>query len=143
MSPMPAEFTDRWRDRAEPAPGESLVYWHMLVAGYPAEVAMAREAQLRLAPFGGLHMTPLKWLHMTTLIAGPADQISSADIEHMTDSASRHLANTAPITVTLGKILYHPEAIMIAASPANALKPDPRSSTDGNPGHHRHGRAHR
>jgi 2'-5' RNA ligase len=123
MSPLPAEFTDRWRDRAEPASGEGLVYWHMLVGGYPEVAAMAQDAQQRLASFGGLHMTPLKWLHMTTLIAGSSDQISSGEIQHMAESASRLLANRAPITVTLGKILYHPEAIMLAATPAEALTP--------------------
>lgn len=121
MSPMPAEFTDRWRNRAEPAPGQGLVYWHMLLGGYPEAVATAQEARQRLAPFGGLHLTPLRWLHMTTLIAGPSDQISSAAIQAMAESASRLLAGTAPIAVTLGKILYHPEAIMLAATPAAAL----------------------
>ena len=123
MNPMPAEFTDRWRDRAEPAPGQGLVYWHMLVGRHPEVRAAAEEARQRLAPFGGLHLTPLEWLHMTTLIAGPTDQITSADIQRMAGSAARLLAGTPPITVTLGKILYHPEAIMLAAKPADALTP--------------------
>ena len=123
MSPMPAEFTDRWRARAEPAPGEGLVYWHMLAGGHPEVVATAQHAHQRLGPFGGLHLTPLKWLHMTTLIAGPSDQISAGDIERMAGSAARLLAGTPPIPVTLGKILYHPEAIMLAVTPATALTP--------------------
>jgi 2'-5' RNA ligase len=123
MSPMPAEFTDRWRDRAEPAPGEGLVYWHMLVGGCPEVAAIAQDAQRRLASFGGFHLTPHKWLHMTTLIAGPADRILAENIHQMAGTASRLLASTAPITVTLGKILYHPEAIMLATRPATALGP--------------------
>jgi 2'-5' RNA ligase len=93
----------------------------MLVGGYPEVVAMVQDVRQRLAPFGGLHLTPLQWLHITTLIAGPAEQISSADIQQMAQSAARLLATTAPITVRLGKILYHPEAIMLAATPATAL----------------------
>jgi 2'-5' RNA ligase len=123
MSPMPAEFTDRWRDRAEPAPGQGLVYWHMLVGGHPEVVGAAQDARQRLAPFTGLHFTPPEWLHMTTLIAGPSDQIFPVDIQRMADFASRRLASTAPITVTLGKIVYHPEAIMLAATPPAALTP--------------------
>lgn len=123
MSPLPAEFTDRWQERAEPAPGEGLVYWHMLVGRYPEAVAIAEEARKRLASFSGLHMTPLKWLHMTTLIAGPADRISQENIHRMANSASRMLAGTPPVTVTLGKVLYHPEAIVLAAAPATALAP--------------------
>jgi len=33
------------------------------------------------------------------------------------------LAATPPITVTLGRVLYHPRAIMLAASPPEALMP--------------------
>ena len=38
-------------------------------------------------------------------------------------TAARMLADMPPITVTIGKILYHPEAIMLAATPADALSP--------------------
>lgn len=123
MSPLPAEFTDRWKHRADLAPGEGLVYWHMLVGQHPEVTAMASQAQQRLAAFSGMHMTPLKWLHMTALIAGPAGEISAADTERMAVVAARLLAGITPIPVTLGKILYHPEAIMLAASPAEALAP--------------------
>lgn len=123
MSPLPAELTDRWQDRAEPAPGQGLVYWHMLVGRHPQVTALARDAQRRLAAFTGLHMTPLEWLHMTALIAGPADQISARDCDRMAAAAARLLAGTAPITVTFGKVLYHPEAIMLAATPPDALAP--------------------
>lgn len=123
MSPLPAEFTHRWRNRAEPAPGEGLVYWHMLVGEHPEVAAIAQEVHERLAPFSGLHLTPLRWLHMTTLIAGPSDQISAGDIQDMAESASRLLASTPPITVTLAKVLYHPEAIVLPAAPASALAP--------------------
>ncbi len=123
MSPLPAEFTNRWQDRAELAPGQGLVYWHMLVGRHPEVTAQARDAQTRLASFTGLHMTPLEWLHMTTLIAGPADQISAQDSDRMAAAASRLLADTAPITVTFEKVLYHAEAIMLAATPPAALAP--------------------
>lgn len=123
MSPLPAEFTNRWWNRAEPAPGEGLVYWHMLVGEHPEVAAIAQEAHQRLAPFTGLHLTPLEWLHMTTLVAGPSCQISAGDIQDMAGAASRLLAGTPPITVTLGKVLYHPEAIVLAAIPATALAP--------------------
>jgi 2'-5' RNA ligase len=123
MSPMPAEFINRWRDRAEPAPGEGLVYWHMLVGEHPEAAAAAQDAQRRLAAFKGFHLTPLKWLHMTTLIVGPGDQVSVGDMQELAGSAACRLAGTAPITIALEKVLYHPEAIMLAATPAAALTP--------------------
>jgi 2'-5' RNA ligase len=123
MSGLPAEMTDRWQDRAEPAPGEGLIYWHMLVGHIPEVLALASDARRRLAPFAGLHFTPFAWLHMTVLIAGSASEISEEQIRQMSSAAGRLLADIPPVTVTVGKILYHPEAIMLAARPVEALVP--------------------
>ena len=123
MSGLPAEMTDRWQDRAEPAPGEGLFYWHMLVGHIPEVLALAGDARRRLVSFAGLHFTPLAWLHMTVLIAGSASEISEEQIRQMSSAAGRLLADIPPITVTVGKIVYHPEAIMLAARPAEALQP--------------------
>jgi 2'-5' RNA ligase len=123
VSELPAEMTDRWQDRAEPAPGEGLIYWHMLVGTDPDVIALAQEARRRLAPFPGLHMTPYRWLHMTALIAGPTSEINSEQIHQMTSAAGGLLADMPPLTVTVGKILYHHEAIMLAVRPADTLLP--------------------
>jgi 2'-5' RNA ligase len=123
MNVLPAEMIDRWQDRAEPAPGESLIYWHVLLGDNPDVVALARDAQQRLAPFSGLHLTPLARLHITVLIAGPASEIGNRQIQQMAAVAGRLLADVSPVTMTVGKILYHPEAIMLAAQPADALQP--------------------
>jgi hypothetical protein len=95
----------------------------MLVSEHPQIVALAREAQNRLSRFSGLHMTPLKWLHMTALIAGTTDEITTRQIHQMAEAASRLLAGAPPITITLGRILYHPEAIMLAVKPPDGLLP--------------------
>lgn len=123
MNGLPAEMIDRWQDRAEPAPGEGLIYWHILLGDNPDVITLASEAQQRLAPFTGLHMTPLTWLHMTVLIAGPASKLGDEQIQQMAGVAGRLLADVPPPTVTVGRVLYHPEAIMLAARPAQALLP--------------------
>jgi 2'-5' RNA ligase len=121
MTTLPAQMIDRWHNRAEPGPGEGDVYWHMLMKDYPQVVDLARDAQQRLAPFPGLHMTPLERLHMTALRAGPADQFSQDQLQQMINTASEMLADTPAITVSVGGILYHPEAIMLAVKPRRAL----------------------
>jgi 2'-5' RNA ligase len=68
-------------------------------------------------------MTPLEWLHMTTLIAGSTADISDSDLKQMVTAASRLLSDTGPITVTVGELLYHPEAIMLAVRPKESLIP--------------------
>ena len=140
MNGLPDEMIDRWHDRVEPAAGEGLCYWHMLVGADPGVRAMAHEARRRLAPFAGLHLTPPERLHMTVLIAGLASEIGRDQAERMAAAAARILADVPPITVTIGKILYHPEAIMLAARPADALMPvleaarEATRQVTGNPG---------
>jgi hypothetical protein len=51
------------------------------------------------------------------------DEITGRELQQMAAAASRQLAATPPITVTLGKVVYHPEAIMLAARPRDALIP--------------------
>jgi 2'-5' RNA ligase len=123
MTALPEWMTDRWQHRADPAPGEGVVYWHMPMHGYPQVTGLAREAQQRLAPFGGLHMTPLERLHVTTMMAGPAASVTDGQLDQMARTAANLLADTAPIAVTLGRVLYHPEAITLGISPGKALTP--------------------
>ena len=118
---LPDQMTDRWQDRPEPAPGEGVVSWHLLMRDYPEVVDLARQAQLRLAGFDGLHMTPLRWLHVTTLLAGPAADFSPDKLQQMTQTAADLLANMPLPAVTLGQVLYHPEAIMLGLRPAERL----------------------
>ncbi len=123
MTTMPAQMADRWQHRPEPAHGEGTVYWHVLMHDYPQAVELARQAQQRLSRFGGLHMTPLEWLHMTALVAGPAADLTGDQLDQMAKTAAELLADLPPVQVTLGKVLYHPEAIMLAVTPAQALAP--------------------
>lgn len=121
---LPGKMTNRWNNRAEPQPGQGTVYWHMLMKDQPDVADLARQARERLAPFGtGLHMTPPAWLHMTALMAGPAEGFTANQLQQMTDTASGLLADLQPVGVTVGRILYHPEAIMLGVTPVRALQP--------------------
>ncbi|RSN59574.1 2'-5' RNA ligase family protein [Actinomadura sp. WAC 06369] len=123
MSPLPAQMTDRWQNRDEPGPGQGTVYWHILVGDRPEIRDLAQAAQERLAAFPGLHFTPAKWLHITTLVAGPTDEITEAQQQAMLTAAVDLLAEVPPLTVTLGRVFYHPEAIAVVVGPAGRLLP--------------------
>jgi 2'-5' RNA ligase len=114
---------DRWARRRDPQPGEQTLYWHLLMRDYPEVGEMAQRARQQLRAFDGLHMTPPGCLHITTLVAGPAELFSQTQREQMIQTASEQLADVPPITVSLGKIVYHPEAVLVAVSPAAALAP--------------------
>jgi 2'-5' RNA ligase len=124
MSPLPERFTDRWRDgHGSASPEYGLLWWLVLLGGNPQLRSAARAAQSRISNFPGLYMTPLRWLHLTVLIAGPAEQISEHARNEMLAIARSSLAGTGPITIELGRIFYHPEAIVLTAHPADALSP--------------------
>jgi 2'-5' RNA ligase len=123
MNSTPVQMTDRWQHRADPVPGQDTVYWHVLMHNYPQAVKLAEHAQQRLSQFDGLHMTPLERLHMTTMVAGPADDFTGSQLIEMVGSAAEALSNVPPIHVKLGRIWYHPEAIMLGISPPQALTP--------------------
>ena len=123
MSPFPVRFTGRW-EASRPRPSyEDAVCWHLLLGAHAEVRAAAESARRRLERFDGLHMTPPQWLHVTVLRIGAADQVTEEAMEQMLASARAALARTPPVTVTLGRVLYHPEAIALRVSPAPALAP--------------------
>lgn len=122
MSPLPVQFTGRWDNRSRPS-YEDAVCWHLLLGGDAAVRAAAATARQRLARFTGLHMTPPEWLHVTVLRAGTADLVTQDDMRRMLARAQADLARTAPVTVTLQRVFYHPEAIVLSVSPRSALAP--------------------
>lgn len=123
MSPLPDQLVDRWEHRSDASPGAGTVYWHVLVGHHPQVQELVIEAQKRLSGFGGLHMTPLQWLHITTLIAGTTNDIVPDDMKKMLTDAELSLSQTLPITISLGRVLYHPEAIVLEVQPDHALGP--------------------
>jgi 2'-5' RNA ligase len=113
---------NRWQNRKEPGPGQGALYWHILVGDHPEARDLAHTAQKRLAGFHGLHMTPTEWLHITTLIVGSTNDMTPDQQYEMLTAASELLAALPPVTMTLSRILYHPEAIAVAVQPTDALK---------------------
>jgi 2'-5' RNA ligase len=123
MSPLPTQLRDRWLDRSEPDVGSGTLYWHVLLARYPEASQAAAAAQAALADFPGFHMTPSSWIHMTVFLAGPAEEFTRDQMAEMVKIAADDLRETKPIEVDLGRVLYHPEAVMLAAEPADKLRP--------------------
>ncbi|MEU8306893.1 2'-5' RNA ligase family protein [Actinomadura sp. NPDC048955] len=122
MSPLPTRMVNRWQNRQEPGPGQGTLYWHILVGDQPEARDLAHTAQKRLAGFRGLHMTPIEWLHITTLVVGPTGETTTEQQRTMLTAASQLLAALPPVTVTLSRVLYHPEAIAVAAHPSDPLR---------------------
>jgi 2'-5' RNA ligase len=122
MSPLPVQFTARW-DNPSRLSYDDAVCWHVLLGGDAAVQATAATARQRLERFTGLYMTPPEWLHMTVLRAGTSDTVSQDDMSRMLARAQAELAQAAPVKVTLQRVFYHPEAIVLAVAPGSALAP--------------------
>jgi 2'-5' RNA ligase len=114
-------MADHWWQRPGRWPGREQYHWHILFADQPAVHRLADMAEQRLAGMSGLDMVPRRWLHLTTLIVGFADEVPVSRVEAMTGEARRRLGGVAPIPVTLGRVLYHPEAVTLAVEPRGAL----------------------
>jgi 2'-5' RNA ligase len=114
---------DHWLPQPGADPARTQLMWFMLLGDHLEVAELVRTAQARLAGLPGLDLIPREWLHMTTLIAGFSDELTADQVDAMADHARRLLARMPPIPVTLGRILYHPRAIMLEARPHEALDP--------------------
>ncbi|WP_182885585.1 2'-5' RNA ligase family protein [Microbispora sp. H10885] len=123
MSPLPKLMADRWGRREMLPPGKGRIYWHVLFRDHPEVRAIVSEAHRRLAGIDGLDLVPYEWLHLTTLVVGLTDEITDVQLTTLVAEARKLLVGVQPITVALGRVLYHPEAIAVEARPAEALTP--------------------
>jgi 2'-5' RNA ligase len=60
---------------------------------------------------------------MTTLALGSAEAIKPDQRSHLVSEAPKHLQSIQPVTVSLDRVLYHPEAIMAGTSSPETLRP--------------------
>jgi hypothetical protein len=58
---------------------------------------------------------------MTTQIVGFADEISDSELENMINSARERMRSIAPTTTTLGRPLFHTEAVVLGVAPRDGL----------------------
>ena len=120
---LPGLLIDRWKNRSDIPVGQGMVYWHILLGGYPEIQNLAGIAQKRLSGFTGLHMTPVEWLHITVLIAGSTDELAENEMRGMIAKAKILLSPVPPIAISFERILYHPEAIALEVQPNHAMVP--------------------
>jgi 2'-5' RNA ligase len=123
VSPFPVRMSDHWADPAGTDPHRQQLMWPVTVSADQAAAGLAAEARRRLADVPGLDLVPLRWLHLTTLTSGPADEMTDTVLATLTGAASRLLASVPPVTITLGRVLYHPRAVMLDAGPQQAFQP--------------------
>jgi 2'-5' RNA ligase superfamily len=123
VSPLPERLKDHWWWRPGVRPGRGLYVWHILFENQPEVAALAQECQARLAGIPGLDPVPTPWLHMTTQIVGFADEIDDGEVAAMTEAAAKRLQRLEPVSVALGRPLFHSDAVVLGVRPPRALDP--------------------
>jgi 2'-5' RNA ligase len=121
MSPFPVQMEDHWLPQRGADPARTQLIWLVPFRDHPEVTELVATAQARLAGLAGLDLVPREWLHMTTVVGGFSNQITAGQAEAMADHARRLLGSVPPVRMTLGRILYHPRAIMLDARPHDAL----------------------
>ncbi|RFU41933.1 2'-5' RNA ligase family protein [Actinomadura logoneensis] len=116
-------MTDHWWWRPGVRPGRRLLVWHILLEDKPDARALVAQCQGRLANIHGLDLVPETWLHMTTQIVGFADEIPELEVTAMIAAAEAHLKGVFPISVELGRLWFHSEAVMLGVRPGRAFDP--------------------
>jgi 2'-5' RNA ligase len=116
-------LADHWWWRPGVCPGRRLLVWHILLGDQSEVRDLVRHCQDKLTDLDGLDLIPAEWLHMTTQIVGFADEIPDEEIEAMINAAAERLADLDPVQVEVGKMWFHPEAVMLTARPAHILDP--------------------
>src|SRR5689334_12209511 len=116
-------MVNRWEDRLEPKPGQGKLYWHILFKDDAGLQSLAVIARKRLMSFPSLHLTPMRWLHLTVMVAGLVEDFTELQIKEMVILTRQLLSAVPPVTVSLARVLYHPEAILLAVRPTGALDP--------------------
>lgn len=109
MSPVPAEFAYRWRDRSEPAPGQGLVHWQHAGrriprgrgdgAGRTAATHLVRRPAPDTAAMAAHHhpdtaLTPIRDAALTAT----RDRHKRSSREQALDPAHHHLLQHHPAT---------------------------------------------
>lgn len=123
MSPIPAQMTSHWWQRPGRLPGREQYHWHMLFHDQPEVRELVAAAQRKIAGLPGLDMIPIPWLHLTTYVVGFADEVEQSAIEEMAAEAHRRFSKIPPIEISLGRVWYATEAIVLPAEPFGALCP--------------------
>jgi 2'-5' RNA ligase len=123
MSPLPTQMTTHWWQRPGRLPGRELYHWHMLFHDQPKVHELVATAQKKLEGQPGLDMIEMPWLHMTTYIVGFADEVPGSAIEAMAADARQRLSRVAPIQVSLERVGYASNAIVLPVEPPGALTP--------------------
>jgi len=68
-----------------------------------------------------LDVVPVQWLHLTMQSIGAADRIAPNDVRRIGEAAQTGCAAIAPFDIRIGRVVVHPEAVVMLATPLEPI----------------------
>jgi len=115
------EVKDHWWWRPGWQSGRHFYACHITFDNQPSIQSLVTTYQETVAAIPGLDLIPPTWLHLTMQGIGFTDEISDSEIDDITTRISDHLAPLTRPIVTFARPVVQPEAILIPATPVDAL----------------------
>ncbi|WP_329575748.1 2'-5' RNA ligase family protein [Kitasatospora sp. NBC_01250] len=116
------EMTDHWWWRPGWQPGTRCYAWHLTFQSSPEVHRFAAEHRAALAEVPGLDLIPDPWLHLTMQGLGFTTEVGEDDARAVVRAAAHTLATVPAFTMTLGPAIVVPEALLLPAEPADAVR---------------------
>jgi 2'-5' RNA ligase len=115
------EVKDHWWWRSGWQSGRHFYACHITFDNQPSVQSLVTTYQKAVTDIPGLDLIPQMWLHLTMQGIGFTDEISNSEINEITERISDNLARLTQPIVTFARPVVRPEAILIPATPVDAL----------------------
>jgi 2'-5' RNA ligase len=101
--------------------GRQFYSWYLTFEHCSALHDLARYYGAALAGLP-VDIVPVQWLHLTIQSIGVAGEVSGEDLRGIGDAAATHCAAIPSFDVTIGRMVVHPEAVVMLATPSESLR---------------------
>jgi 2'-5' RNA ligase len=121
----PVEHVDALRDHWWWRPGwrvgRHFYACHFTMNEHPRLTRLVTQYQAPLKTFQGLDLIPDQWLHLTMQGIGFVDDLDENDVARLAQELRESLASLSPPVVTFQRPVVRPEAVYLAAEPAESV----------------------
>ncbi len=115
-------FQDHSTWRPDWTPERICLYWYLTFEDQPEAASVAARAAGNLSRLPVIYQVPPRWLHLTLCDIGFLDQITTDQLEQLTDAVSVALRDQPHLSLTLGPVLPFDDAVTLAATPEDDLR---------------------
>jgi 2'-5' RNA ligase len=117
-----AQVRNHWWWRPGWRQGRSFYTWHLTFADQSDVARVARHYHAILRDVPGVDPVPVEWLHLTMQGLGFTDEVKGDQVDEAVAAVRGELAKLTPFEFVLGPVRVDPEALLLDAEPAEAVR---------------------